>query len=336
MKEQPLYKVKKKFTKIEVFETDKHLKFLLNRYIVIREKIDGSNLSIRRVGDKLIASSREYELTDTYTLSGAYQFVQNLDVNKFVEGFVYYGEWIVPYRLNYEKDNYTIRLFAVIYDNDDTFSTFVPLSLLKELILKTELPLAPSFYEGEFISEEHLLNFVGKTEMVQPVESNPNALMGEGIVFQVYDENGNPLKNGCNHLLFKLVNNDFKERKFKTKAESYDGDLYTFLDDVVTIPRIKKKYLDKVVEGFYPTKEMIKENPKDIRIIMQSLPTIIYNDILEEVGEELTVILDDLFEKESENTATELTKEKFDNRVKKRISKFITNRILKYVGGNEE
>lgn len=334
MKETPLYKVKKKFTKIEVFE-DKFIQFLLNKYIVVREKIDGSNLSIRRVGDELIASSREYELTEDYTLSGAYQFVQNLDVNKFVEGFVYYGEWIVPYRLNYANDNYTIRLFSIIYDNDEKFSTFVPLSLFKELTGKTELPLAPLFYEGKFVSAEHLINFVGKTEMVQPLDNNPQALMGEGIVVQVYDENGLPIKVGSNHLLFKLVNNDFRERKFKVKVESYDGELYEFLDEVVTVPRIKKKYLDKVVEGFYPTKEFIAENPKEIRVVMQSLPTIIYNDIIEEVGEELAVILDDLFKKELTNTATDLSRDKFDKNIKKRISKFITNRILKYLGGNE-
>lgn len=334
MKEIPLHKVKKKFTKIIPIENQKHLSLLKGRYIIIREKIDGSNLSIRRVGDKLIASSREYQLTEEYTLSGAYQFVQNLDVDKFVEGFVYYGEWIVPYRLNYSNDNYTIRLFSIIYDNDDSFSTFIPLSLFKELTLKTELPLAPCFYEGIFISEEHLLSFVGKTEMVQPLESNPQALMGEGIVVQAYDNNGIPLKEGSNHLIFKIVNDDFKERRFKTKVETHDGDLYSFLDDVVTIPRIKKKYLDKVVEGIYPTREFIKENPKDIRIVMQSLPTMIYDDIVEEVGEELNTILEDLYKKEMLSKSKDFTKEQFNNSSRKRIFKFITNRILKYLGGH--
>lgn len=327
-----LIAVKKRFSKIITYEP-KHLHMLERAWIVIREKIDGSNIQIQRKGNELIVASREYFLNKEYTLNKAYETVQSLDVDKFEEGYIYFAEWITPFRLNYKNDFFTLRLLAIAKDDGSVNLNYVTSIEFERLHKKTGLLLAPLFYEGPFISLEHLKSFIGKTEMVQPIADEPiENVLGEGIVVMAYDMNTKEIlkyKTGKN-AIYKLVNQSYKERKLIPKTEKNDVSLLThFLSEVTTEARIKKKYLDKVVEGVYP----LCITKKDISIIMESLPIIIRADIEEEHCEELNEILTKLIMKEKEFIKENINKEKaesVDKKYDKLISKFVTNKVLKF------
>ena len=334
MKNEDLIPVKKRFSKIEAFDEHIHLKSLHDAWLVVREKIDGSNLQIKREGDRLTAGSRDYVLTETNRLNKAYDIVQSLDASLFEEGYIYFAEWITPYRLNYKEDFFTLRLLTVAEDDGSDHLSYVNPTRFEEMRSKTKLPAAPLFYQGPFISMEHLESFVGKTEMVQPIgDEAAEFVKGEGIVIMAHDMKSKELmkeKNGKNKM-YKMVNHSFKERKLiPKKDDSHIHPLTHFLAEVTTEARIHKKYLDKVVEEVYPS----PLTKKDIATVMKTLPVIIQSDIREECGEELNKLLRELVEKEKEfikESIHEEHAESVDKKYEKLISKFITDKVLKFV-----
>ena len=328
-------KVKHRFTSIETYNEEEHYKHFENAWIIIREKIDGSNIQIQNASNKLNCGSRDYVLTEDFHLAYAYQYIQKLIAENFEQGLLYFGEWITPFRLNYKNDNNSVRLFAVVEaEKSSQHSTFLSRSKTKELIEKTGLEEAPILYEGPFISMEHIQSFVGKTELVQPLgwkeDDVPN---GEGVVVYVYEEDKETLKTIKNKpLLLKIVIENFKERKLVPKQPLSDNNaaLMTLLTEVTTEARIKKRFLDQQTLGIYPT-EITK---KDLGNIMKTLPTIVLEDILKENKEEYETLLKEYVEKEKQFLEENVSKEKADcveKDIEKSVSKKVTNEVLKFV-----
>lgn len=147
--------------------------------IVIFEKLDGANAAFTREGDELVAYSRNRRLTEDETLRGFYQFVQTLDVNEFDEGLIYYGEWLVRHKIDYGENEGKFYLFDV-YDMTlgEEFGGFIDHLYVCIEAATLGLEMAPIFYAGPFVSEDHILSFVGRSDLA--------AGEGEGVVVKCY------------------------------------------------------------------------------------------------------------------------------------------------------
>ena len=84
--------------------------------IVIQEKIDGANFSIRydKETNTVKAFSRKQELSFDNTLRGAWNWAQSLDVEVIKEALgenlILFGEWLVPHSCKYPEERYKRRI----------------------------------------------------------------------------------------------------------------------------------------------------------------------------------------------------------------------------------
>jgi ATP-dependent RNA circularization protein (DNA/RNA ligase family) len=171
--------------------------------IVIYEKLDGANASFTRVGDKLLAFSRNTQLDEHNTLRGFYNFVQSLNVEDFEEGLIYFGEWLVRHTLDYGEENMNQFYLFDIYDMTlgKEFAGFIDHQYVRLEAAYLGFKMAPILYEGPYISEEHMMSFVGQSKLGE---------VGAGIVIKDYRR----------QLFVKIVSEKFSEAKAKSARVS--------------------------------------------------------------------------------------------------------------------
>lgn len=241
-------------------------------YIVIQEKLDGANASFRKDGNKVLAFSRNNELNEENTLGGFYQWVQeNIKAEDLVDGAIYFGEWLNPHKVKYPE--YAKQFFLYdIYDLD--LERYIKFDFVKLQAIKLGLNLIPVFYEGDYISFEHLQSFVGKTAlggMLGDIET------GEGIVVKNVDY----VNRFGSQKFVKLVSDVFREVQKQKASKNPQVELtieQQFVNATVTTARVEK-FLHKFVD------EGILEEPygiEDIGIILKHMNPRIQEDILSE------------------------------------------------------
>jgi RNA ligase len=238
--------------------------------IVIQEKIDGANASFRRVGNELVAFSRNHQLSEENTLGGFYQFVKELNI-QIGEGLIFFGEWTNPHKVKYPEHQKKFFLFDIY---DVTQGKYLPWETVKRVGQSLGLNLVPVFYEGEYKGFDHLQSFVGKTELGGMLG---DISTGEGIVVKNVDYTD----RFGNQMYVKLVTDAFREVQ-KQKAPKDPKVEATqeqkFVDQTVTTARIEK-FLHKFVdEGILDEQFGIE----DMGIILKNMNTRIYEDIIKE------------------------------------------------------
>ena len=180
----------KKYVDIERLKDKYALAFSKGEHITITEKIDGSNASIGFEDGELSCFSRKQKLSPENTLRGFYTFVQTLDAEKFREvlgdRYVVFGEWLVSHTIKYPATR--LSKFYVFDVWDTEVEQYVPWSVTKDFAAKLGLTTVPLFYDGPFVSWEHVQSFVGKTEM----DAEP---CGEGAVIKSQDRLDNKSSN---------------------------------------------------------------------------------------------------------------------------------------------
>ncbi|MEE5181073.1 RNA ligase family protein [Bacillus subtilis] len=250
-------------------------------HIVIQEKIDGANASFRRVGNELVAFSRRQQLTPENTLGGFYEFVKSLDIH-IGEGLVFFGEWTNPHKVKYPEHEKKFFLYD-IYDLEQ--EKYLPFEFVKNTGKALGLNIVPVFYEGEYQGFDHLMSFVGKTELggkLGDVET------GEGIVVKNIDY----LDRFGKQKFVKLVTDNFREVQ-KQKAPKDPKIALTaeqkFVDATVTEARIDKMLHKFVDEG------ILDENfgIEDMGTILKNMGERIKEDILKEEGDSFSEIISD-------------------------------------------
>lgn len=272
----------KKYNKIERFGKKDGYQALKNgTYVVVSEKLDGSNASFRLENGEIECFSRNQELSENNTLRGFYNWVQeNIDINKLTEGMIYYGEWLVKHAINYDEDNYNqFYLFDIyiednctIYDKTDCYADS---SLVEYYANKLNVKLAPIFYKGKFISIEHIQSFVGKSELGE---------VGEGVVAKAYDYRD----RFGRQKFFKFVSDEFAEKaKAKKHKIKNGGELDEFVNTFLTKARVEKILYKLVDEG------VIEEDfgLEDMGTILKNSSKTIADDILEEEIDSLLKIV---------------------------------------------
>lgn len=249
--------------------------------IVIQEKVDGANASIRydTEAGKLIAFSRKQELSYDKTLNGFWNYVQLLDASKYEPymDYVFFGEWLLKNAIKYKAEAYSHWYVYDVYDlNSEQYLTQ---KNVKKLCEELNLIYVKTFYTGEFISWEHCKTFVGKSDIAID--------LGEGIVIKNQTKLNSPDERVP--FVLKIVGDHFKEvqksshrekiedpQKLKVKAEAMN-----IVEQIVTKRRVEKELFKMRDEGLLP----VKIKPEDMKTIAQNLPKRIYDDCVKEEQE---------------------------------------------------
>lgn len=243
----------KKYMDIQVLKPAISDGFRPGDHIVVQEKIDGANFSIRydESDGTIKAFSRRKALTPLDTLRGAWNWAQNLDPEKIKSVLggdqILFMEWLVSHTVKYPEDCYKKAYCYDIYDT--ATKKYLPQDIVKQKVDELGLTYVPVFYDGDFTSWDHLLGFVGKT--------NLGGEYGEGIVVK----NQTRLNSENEYLPFytKIVADKFRETKGHSSSKVVDPAqllererVQEITSSIVTEARVRKLLNKMVDDGIIP------------------------------------------------------------------------------------
>lgn len=269
----------KKYMDIERLKEKYIIGFQKGDHIIVQEKIDGANFSMRYDNDtdSIYSFSRKRILDFNNNLRGAWQWTQKLnkDLIKNVLGskLVLFGEWVVMHSVRYPEDKYQNAYFYDIWDDEN--KKYIEQEEVSNIVKKLGLNYVPVFYDGDFQSWEHLKQFIGKTKM--------GGETGEGIVIK----NMTRLNDSNSRIPFyiKIVSDKFSEKKDVKKIDEKKIEkqlmLQTIVESVVTEGRVLKLIHKMVDEGIIPE----KWDEHDMKTIAKNIGREVYNDCVKEEPE---------------------------------------------------
>ena len=278
----------KKFMDIENFKVGIGEGFQPGDHIVISEKIDGANAAIRYdpTTNTIIAQSRKKILDPINNLRGFYEYSQTLDVAKVAEilsdNLIVFGEFLMKHSVDYPDERYNHFYVFDVYDTKT--QSYLPQEVMLKIADELGLETAPIFYEGEFISWEHCMSFVGRTDL--------GGEYGEGIVCKNMTKLNNP--NCRTPFYIKIVGEKFRETKGSHPKEVDPDKLKAYEDNkalcetIVTEARVRKLLHKFVDEGILPE----DWGARDMKIVAQNLGRAVYEDCLKEEPETVKQIID--------------------------------------------
>lgn len=262
--------------------------FKPGEHITITEKLDGSNSQILFDPETgtLKASSRRNELTPENTLQGFWNFVQTLDAESFSsilgDRYIIFGEYLIPHTIKYPEDKYRKFYVFDIWDKDK--EQYLPWDSVMLIARTFHLETVPIFYDGPFISWEHVYSFVGKTEMgAMPC--------GEGCVVKSQDRLGE--KNSRLPAYVKIVSEQFSEVHKSKPHKEIDPEkiaakqaMEELAATIVTERRVKKMIEKFTEDNLIPS----DWDEKSLGAIAKILPKAIYDDCVKEEPETVAQI----------------------------------------------
>lgn len=277
--------MKKKYIDIERLKDKYALAFSKGEHITITEKIDGANASIGFEDGELSCFSRKQKLSPENTLRGFYTLVQTFDVEKYREvlgdRYIIFGEWLVSHTIKYPATR--LSKFYVFDVWDTEVEQYVPWSVTKDFAAKLGLTTVPLFYDGPFVSWEHVQSFVGKTEM----DAEPT---GEGVVIKSQDRLDNKSSNTPSYV--KIVAAKFSE-VHQSKPHEVDPEKLAakqaaeaLAATIVTERRVQKLLEKAVDEG----RLRADWDEKDLGTIAKFLCRDVYADCVKEESETVAQI----------------------------------------------
>lgn len=247
-------------------------------HIIIQEKIDGANASFQFDDETntIQAFSRKQPLKLGNNLRGFWEWTQqklNIQDYKSHYHIRVFGEWLVSHSVPYPQDKYQKFYCYDLYDTE--LQTYFNQEFVKEFCSLNNLTYVPVFYDGEFVSWEHCLSFVGQTQL--------GGDYGEGIVVK----NMTRLNDPNTRLPFytKIVGEKFQEkaeRKIKKPLNPDELALREYninlIETIVTEARINKLLHKLVDEG------IIREDwdETDMGVIAKNISSAVYNDCVKE------------------------------------------------------
>lgn len=259
--------------------------FTPGEHVVYQEKIDGANASIGFEDGELSCFSRKQKLSPENTLRGFYTLVQTFDVEKYREvlgdRYIIFGEWLVSHTIKYPATR--LSKFYVFDVWDTEVEQYVPWSVTKDFAAKLGLTTVPLFYDGPFVSWEHVQSFVGKTEM----DAEPT---GEGVVIKSQDRLDNKSSNTPPYV--KIVAAKFSE-VHQSKPHEVDPEKLAakqaaeaLAATIVTERRVQKLLEKAVDEG----RLRADWDEKDLGTIAKFLCKDVYADCVKEEPETVAQI----------------------------------------------
>ena len=274
----------KKYRDIERLKEKNYYLFETGEHITITEKIDGANCSIRYDADNdcIVAQSRNNILTPENNLRNFYFYAQKLDKEKVKAllgtDLVLYGEWLVPHAVVYPVEKQSTMYVFDVYSLSQ--EKYLDTKIAFVIAEKLGLPVVPTFYEGVFISYDHVKEFVGRTAL--------GGEYGEGVVVK-----------GDNKSI-KFVGEKFVETKGQRGRKEMSleeiearANAEAKVKEIVTKARIEKELLKMVDESILP----VDWEGKDMSTIAKNLPRRIFADCMKEEPEVIDLVGGDKFGK---------------------------------------
>lgn len=212
-------------------------------YIVVQEKLDGSNAHIFIDTRGVFTAYSSNLVLNRYThLQGFYYWCQDnhMKIPKKYWGISIYGEWLVPHHCIYPAECYgQFYIFDVIERGE-----YWPQSKVRMLAEECGLETVPVLYDWTFSNWSDLLPLVGQTKL--------GGWLGEGIVIK----NQSTLnKEGVSYLkivdkAFQETNPGRKDMKTLTTDEIAEYEKNRLLiKTVITEARVRKTILKLVDEN---------------------------------------------------------------------------------------
>lgn len=252
--------------------------FEIGDFICVSEKFDGACASFQYDPEDniLVAFSRKQMLTPTNVLNGFYNFVQALPLNDFaIPNIVVFGEWAgARNKIVYEKENQKQWYVFDVFDKET--EQYWEQEKVKEFCKQHGLKYIHQFYEGPFISWEHVKSFCHNPQYGQTQE---------GVVCKNQTKLKDP--NNRAEMYLKVVNTDFKESKIKIpkeidpEKEAEKTKAEKLIECIVTENRVGKMLLKLRDEGIIPN----TLTPQDMKTVAKILPKRIYEDCVKEEPE---------------------------------------------------
>lgn len=242
--------------------------------IVIQEKLDGANASMRydKESSCLRAFSSRSELSDANNLRGFWNYIQTLDPLEYKEfpNQIIFGEWLVPHRIDYREEIFNKWYVFDIYDCDS--EQYLLQEDVKVFCRDRNLIYIDPIYHGKFVSWDHCKSFVGVSDIALE--------QGEGIVVKNQTRLNSQIQYPA---VLKIVIDNFKEVKRKFKI--VDPETLALKElaqetvcEIVTKARVEKLILKLMDEAILP----LKIAPEDMSIIAKTLPKRVFDDCLKE------------------------------------------------------
>lgn len=250
-------------------------------FVVIQEKIDGSNTAICNDDGNIRLFSRSQELKGQDGLGGFVKWIRQKEdkIKEFLpNGWVLYGEWLEQGKINYNslakqgkiEPYYAFDVASKIIpkqlEDDDYEREFTSIDIMQEIAKNIGLQTVP---------ELEIIKFDNYDELKEKyVDNQKSALEGtdcirEGIVIKTL--------NGKKRI--KIVADSFKEVKQVKSSETKSP--FAFIDKYITPARIRKFLTEIQIET--PTQNDYKEIFKNLDTIAEDILTEEKEQILKEV-----------------------------------------------------
>lgn len=266
----------KKYRDIDVFRASFADGFKKGDRIVIQEKMDGANASF---DDQLASFSRRQVLDSDNHLQGFYQYVKAFDKSRFdttkTKNLRFFGEWMRKHKIAYPESVLGNFFMFDIYDMHN--EKYLPQEEVVAFAAQLGLRMVPTFYDGEFISWEHIMSFLGKSAFVE---------CGEGIVVKNMTRLNDPNTRLPHYV--KIVTPEFQERMKNQVKEPVNPEVLArmeyeqeLVDSIVTKARVRKQLFILVEDG------VLAEGfgMEDMGIIARNLGRMLYEDCAKEERE---------------------------------------------------
>lgn len=258
-------------------------------FVVIQEKIDGSNTAIYNDNGKIRLFSRSQELKGEEGLGGFVKWIRAKEdkIKEFLPmGWVIYGEWLEQGKINYNslakkgkiEPYYVFDVASKITfkktEDDDCEREFTSIDIMQEVAKNIGLETVPELDMIKLNSFEEL-----KEKYVNNQKSalKDTDCIREGIVIKTL--------NGKKRI--KIVADKFQEVKSVKNAETKSP--YAFLDRYITPMRICKFLTTIGIEN--PTAENYREIFKNLDVIAK--------DVLDEEKEQILKEIERIIKKQA-------------------------------------
>lgn len=267
-----MWRYENPFMKIHHFD-EKYFNFYNDfDYIVVQEKIDGSNTHVNVYDSNTFkAYGQNFELNYMNHLNGFWYYMNDnyKRIPSKYYGLDIFGEWLVPHYCDYPRDCYGEFYVFDVMENGQYWTQ----DRVELLAYECGFLYAPILYKGKFINWKHIMSLVGKTSL--------GGDRGEGVVVK------NQTKlNTSGPFYVKLVSPEFQEVMAKRdKVKMIDMNKILTLEElrnlaksVVTKNRVRKIMLKLMDEG------IVSPNWKNLNTqhFQKKLISEVYRDVLKE------------------------------------------------------
>lgn len=268
--------IQKRYMEIERIRDDYEAGFRAGDLVQISEKIDGSNGAVQydATTKTLTAFSRNRQLNEKNRLSGFWNYVQGLCAEEYKDtpDYVIFGEWLTYNGIVYKPENINKWYVFDIYDRKEM--RYLPQEEVKQFARAHNLLYVHVFYEGAFISWEHVKSFVGRSVYGD---------QGEGVVIK--NQTCLNSMDFAHPFVVKIVRDDLKEvirgkaqGKVNPEKEKEKLAAMEAVQSIVTRQRVEKELYKMRDDGILPE----ERGHWDIKIIIKNLPKRIYLDCVKE------------------------------------------------------